>query len=260
MKRAADFLAGYIDPDTGLKAPYSPQERWENQSGYSPNSIAAQIDGLVCAAAIARAQRRHRVVERSGCALADEWQSKVEGWTVTTNGPLSAKPYFLRLTKDGHPNTGTTYSIGDGGPSARTSAASWTRASWTSCASASRRPTTRPSLSTLPVVDKELEGEHAERAVLAPLHLRRVRRDAHRRRVADHRPGHRHDARPGWPLLTGERGEYAVTAGRSGPPTSGRWPGRPARGTCSPSRSGTAGPRAAGRAAPPGRAPARRRR
>ena len=57
MKKAADFLATYMDKDTGLAAPYSPQERWENQSGYSPNSIAAQINGLVCAAAIARAQR-----------------------------------------------------------------------------------------------------------------------------------------------------------------------------------------------------------
>ncbi len=53
VKKAADFIAGYVDPDTGLKAPFSPQERWENQSGYSPNSIAAQINGLVCAAHMA---------------------------------------------------------------------------------------------------------------------------------------------------------------------------------------------------------------
>jgi glucoamylase len=36
---------------------------------------------------------------------------------VTTNGPLSALPYYLRLTKDGQPNVGTTYGLGDGGPS-----------------------------------------------------------------------------------------------------------------------------------------------
>ena len=36
---------------------------------------------------------------------------------MTTNGPLSDDPYFLRLTKDGDPDAGTTYYIGDGGPS-----------------------------------------------------------------------------------------------------------------------------------------------
>ena len=57
VKKAADFLAGYTEPESGRDAPYTAQERWENQSGYSPNSIAAQIAGLVCAADIARAER-----------------------------------------------------------------------------------------------------------------------------------------------------------------------------------------------------------
>ena len=35
-------------------APFTPQERWENQSGYSPATIAAEIAGLICAADIAR--------------------------------------------------------------------------------------------------------------------------------------------------------------------------------------------------------------
>ena len=52
-KRAADFLLGV--PQDGNRAPWTPQERWENQSGYSPATIAAEIAGLVCAAAIAAA-------------------------------------------------------------------------------------------------------------------------------------------------------------------------------------------------------------
>jgi glucoamylase len=40
----------------------------------------------------------------------------VEGWTATVNGPYSPRPYYLRLTKDGRPNSGTTYNIGDSGP------------------------------------------------------------------------------------------------------------------------------------------------
>jgi len=36
------------------------QERWEENGGYSPSTLAAMISGLVCAAAIARVQRRCR--------------------------------------------------------------------------------------------------------------------------------------------------------------------------------------------------------
>ena len=53
MKLAADFIVGWHD-DQGHTAPYTPQERWENQAGYSPATISAEIAGLVCAAAIAR--------------------------------------------------------------------------------------------------------------------------------------------------------------------------------------------------------------
>jgi glucoamylase len=109
IKKAADFIVEFPG------APSSPQERWENQSGYSPGTIAAEIAGLVCAADIARKNG-----DASSAALyeqtADDWQARVEGWTATTNGPYAPKPYYLRLTKDGQPNSGTTYNIGDSGP------------------------------------------------------------------------------------------------------------------------------------------------
>ena len=54
IKKAVGFLMKFRDEETGRKAPFSPQERWENQSGYSPATIAAEIDGLVTGAAIAR--------------------------------------------------------------------------------------------------------------------------------------------------------------------------------------------------------------
>jgi glucoamylase len=46
-------------------------------------------------------------------ATADEWQAQVEGWTATTTGPYSPDPYYLRLTKDGNPDDGSTYDLGD---------------------------------------------------------------------------------------------------------------------------------------------------
>jgi glucoamylase len=109
IKKAADFIVGFPD------APSSPQERWENQSGYSPGTIASEIAGLVCAADIARRNGDPASAARYE-RVADDWQKRVEGWTATTNGPYSPRPYYLRLTKDGRPNSGTTYNIGDSGP------------------------------------------------------------------------------------------------------------------------------------------------
>jgi glucoamylase len=109
IKKAADFLVNFPD------APFTPQERWENQSGYSPGTIAAEIAGLICAADIARWNG-----DMASAALyrrtADDWQRRVEDWTATDNGPYSPRPYYLRLTKDAAPNAGTTYNIGDSGP------------------------------------------------------------------------------------------------------------------------------------------------
>ncbi|MGH3899960.1 MAG: glycoside hydrolase family 15 protein, partial [Pseudonocardiaceae bacterium] len=51
-------------------------------------------------------------------AAADEFKAKLPGWTVTTNGPLSRDPYFVRLTKDGNANTATTYDLGNSGVTA----------------------------------------------------------------------------------------------------------------------------------------------
>ncbi|KQV64369.1 hypothetical protein ASC64_15785 [Nocardioides sp. Root122] len=213
VKKAADFLAGFRDEETGRRAPYSPQERWENQSGYSPSTIAAQVAGLVCAADLAR-KNGDRASARRWLRLADRWQARVKRWTVTSTGPLSDSPYFLRLTKNGRPDTGTEYGIGDGGPSA-----------------VDQRRVVDPSfldlvrlgllpaddadvLSTLPVVDSELRVDTPN----GPF-WHRFSFDGY----GETRDGDQWDITEddtgttlgrGWPLLTGERGEYAVTAGQ----------------------------------------------
>jgi glucoamylase len=115
VQRAADFLIGFTQD--GHQAPWTPQERWENQSGYSPATIASEIAGLVCAADIAKANGDTASADRY-LATADAWQAKVKAWTATTTGPYSPDAYFLRLSKDGDPNAPTTYKIGDSGPSA----------------------------------------------------------------------------------------------------------------------------------------------
>ncbi len=215
VKKAADFIADFVDADSGRAAPYSPQERWENQSGYSPNSIAAQISGLVCAASIARANGDTASAQR-WLAKADEWRSKVKDWTVTTTGSLSDSPYFLRLTKDGDPDAGTTYSIGDGGPSDADQREVVDASFLDLVRYGILRPFDKDIRSTLPVIDKELRV----RTPNGP-YWHRFSSDGY----GETRTGGQWDITDpdtfttlgrGWPLLTGERGEYAVTAGARG--------------------------------------------
>ena len=104
VKRAADYIVA--------NGPVSDNERWENQSGYSPNTIAAEIAGLVCAADIAR-RNGDGASASTYEQTADAWQKSVESWTATRNGPYSSKPYYLRVTKDGNPDDGSTYELGD---------------------------------------------------------------------------------------------------------------------------------------------------
>ena len=107
IRPAADFLIAH-GPSFG-------PERWEEQSGYSPSTIAAEIAGLVAAAHLAdvNGDTLSAAVWRG---VADDWQRSIKGWTVTTNGPLSAAPYFIRLSKTGDPNAAISYNLGNGGP------------------------------------------------------------------------------------------------------------------------------------------------
>jgi hypothetical protein len=108
IQSAADFLISH-GPSFG-------PERWEEQGGYSPSTISAEIAGLVAAGNIAHA-RGQDALARVWLATADQYQRSIKGWTVTTNGPLSTQPYFIRLSKSGDPNAASSYGIGNGGPS-----------------------------------------------------------------------------------------------------------------------------------------------
>ena len=97
VQRAADYLVNNED------RPRSNQERWENQDGYSPNTIATEIAGLICAADIARRNGATGKATRTRRSPTPG-SGRVESWTATTNGPYSPRPYYLRVTKDGMPD------------------------------------------------------------------------------------------------------------------------------------------------------------
>ncbi|HEU5429875.1 MAG TPA: glucodextranase DOMON-like domain-containing protein [Actinocrinis sp.] len=107
IKPAADFLVSH-GPSFGV-------ERWEEQSGYSVSTIAAEIAGLTAASAIAK---RHGDAADAAVyqATADDFQRNIKNWTVTSTGQDSSSPYFIRLSKNGDPNAATSYNLGNGGP------------------------------------------------------------------------------------------------------------------------------------------------
>lgn len=106
IRDAANYLISH--------GPAAGPERWEEQSGYSPSTIAAEIAGLVAAGNIAR-RRGDNASARVWLATADQYQRSIKGWSVTTTGPLSADPYFIRLSKTGDPNAAISYNLGNGG-------------------------------------------------------------------------------------------------------------------------------------------------
>ena len=90
IKPAANFVA--------TRGPSFGPERWEEQSGFSPSTISAEIAGLIAAAKIAK-RNGDAPSARVWRATADEFQRNLKRWTLTTNGPLSPDPYFIRLSK-----------------------------------------------------------------------------------------------------------------------------------------------------------------
>jgi glucoamylase len=77
--RAASFLIEY--------GPATQQDRWEEESGYSPSTMASNIAALICAAGFCR-QRQAEATARFLEEYADFLESHLESWMVTTEGTL----------------------------------------------------------------------------------------------------------------------------------------------------------------------------
>lgn len=108
LKKLADYLVA--------NGPSTQEERWEENGGYSPSTMAAEIAGLVCAAVLAKANG-DTADALSYQGLARSWASQIDNLDYTTTGPYGNGSYLLRLTPDGRPDAGTAYTIANGGGS-----------------------------------------------------------------------------------------------------------------------------------------------
>ena len=211
--------AGYLIE----RGPATRQERWEENAGYSPSTLASNIAALTCAAVFAR----ERGDEATAAFLqqhADFLEAHVEAWTVTTEGTLlpGVARHFVRITPvdpddprpDEDPNAGIL-AIRNQPPGQRFAfpAKDVVDAGFLELV---RYGIRKPGY---PLVEDSLRVIDAVLKVDTPFGpcWRRYNHDGY---------GQRDDGAPyvgwgtgrAWPLLTGERGHYELAAGRDPAP------------------------------------------
>ena len=197
IKPAANFVISH-GPSFG-------SERWEEQGGYSPSTISAEITGLVAAADIAEINGDTQSAQ-IWHGVADDWQRSVEGWTVTTNGSLASHPYFIRLSKTGDPNAAISYNVGNGGPTLDQRTV--IDAGFLELVRLGLKPADDPAvMESLPVVDATIKTNTPSGAG-----WHRYNGDGYGDGASDGHPWAPTGKGTGhlWPLLTEERGEYAL--------------------------------------------------
>ncbi|MDT7040735.1 glycoside hydrolase family 15 protein [Candidatus Nitronereus thalassa] len=91
VSRAARYLI--------LHGPVTAQERWEENSGYSPSTLATIIASVVCTAEFARGRKDHLAADFL-LDYADWLSAHLEDWMVTSRGELvQGKPrHYVRIT------------------------------------------------------------------------------------------------------------------------------------------------------------------
>lgn len=199
--------------------PVTQQERWEENSGFSPSTLAAVIAACLSAAGLAR-DRNIPVTARFLEEYADFLESHIEAWTVTTDGTLlpSIPRHYIRIhPADIHdpvpnedPNSGflTIPNLPPDRPN-RFPAKSIVDAGFLELVRYGIRKPGDPLIEdSLKVIDAVLKVD----TPFGPC-WRRYNHDGYGQR-ADGGPFLGHGRGRAWPLLTGERGHYEFAAGR----------------------------------------------
>lgn len=219
---------GEFDPYPMIKAaaaylirqgPMTGQERWEENSGYSPSTLAASIAALLCAADFSRARGQ----EGTAAFLeeyADFLESHIERWTVTTQGSLveGIPRHYIRIhpvdmdnrSPDENPNQGILV-IHNQPPSKpwQFAAKDIVDAGFLELVRYGiRKPGDALIEDSLRVVDAVLKVD----TPFGPC-WRRYNHDGYGQRP-DGGPYEGWGKGRAWPLLTGERGHYELAAGR----------------------------------------------
>jgi glucoamylase len=191
------------------------QERWEENAGYSPSTLAAIIASLVCAAEFAR-ERADLLTAEFLLADADWLASRLEAWTVTDQGELMpGQPrHYVRITPalpqqaDGtaDPNTEVIQIANGGG---QHPVRNIVGGDFLQLVRLGVRAAEDPLVvASVAVVDHVLKRDLPQ----GPC-WRRYNHDGYGQKD-DGRAFNGTGVGRAWPILTGERGHYELAAGR----------------------------------------------
>ncbi len=199
--------------------PVTAQERWEENSGYSPSTLAAEIAALVCAADFAT-ERHDAATAEVLLDYADWLVASLDSWTVTTCGELMpGKPrHFIRITPalpkpgvfDADPDSAIIDVKNGGGTHAARNVVDGGFLQLVRYGI--RAADDSVIVDSVAVIDHVLKHDLPQ----GPC-WRRYNCDGY----GEYPSGHAFDgAGEGrcWPLLTGERGHYEIAAGRDPQP------------------------------------------
>src|SRR5215831_5388508 len=201
------------------QGPVTSQDRWEENAGYSPSTIAVVIAALACAADWAKEYGKTDVAEFI-FAYADWLAAHVEEWTVTTKGELveEIRRHYIRITPtdpnapDPHPDPNTAMiQIANGG--GLHSARNVVSGDFLHLVRFGIRDAKDPLVrDSIDVIDRVLKHDLPEGPG-----WRRYNHDGYGQKD----DGSAFDGTGVgrcWPILTGERGHYELAAGRDPKP------------------------------------------
>ncbi len=206
--KAAAFIASH--------GPVTQEDRWEENSGYSPFTLATEVVGLLAAAEFADEAGESSIAAYLR-QIADTWNDNIERWTYVTNTDLAQQVgvdgYYVRiappdvLTKGNAANC--TLTLKNLPPDqADFSAADIVSPDALALVRFGLRPADDPKIiNTIKVIDAVLKTE----TNTGPL-WHRYNHDGY----GEHADGYGFNGTGigrGWPLLTGERAHYELAAG-----------------------------------------------
>ncbi len=195
--------------------PGTKQDRWEEQAGWTPFTLATEVAALVAAADFAE-EKGEKALAEYCLQTADIWNDSIEDWTYVTGTPLAEKVgvegYYIRINPSGVPASKLTgvYLKLKNQPDEQAEILATELVSVDALALVrfGLRAADDPRiLNTIKVIDAVLKVE----TPTGPC-WHRYNHDGY----GEHEDGSPYDGtgvgRP-WPLLTGERAHYEMAAG-----------------------------------------------
>lgn len=200
------------------RGPVTQQERWEENGGFSPSTLAAIISACLCAADFARDRSQFKTADFLE-TYADFLESHIETWTVTTQGSLvpHLPRYYIRINPatindpvpNENPNQGliTIANIQPGKNNIFPARDIVDTGFLELVRYGIRKPDDPAIVDTLRVIDAVLKVD----TPCGPV-WHRYNQDGYGQR-SDGGPYLGYGRGRAWPLLTGERGHYELAAG-----------------------------------------------